>query len=350
MIKARRKGLCNFEFGVFFFILSLSLLVISCRKNKKQAAQSVERPWKTIFYKNGKRYEGEVNHKTDSIPNGFGVMFYRTDSTYYGNWSDGIKSGIGRMEYKDGTFVYGRWNNGTLACPPDMDYSWGDKVYGIDLSKYQPKIWWHMLTLYCDRHGTVFSKKAKETTYVQPVMFIILKSTEGATHVDGKYKQYVEVANRHRLVKGSYHFLTVTSDIQAQIDNYIAHTEYEAGDIPPILDIEIPEDQLRGNNLFKMQDYALTWLAAIEQHYHVRPMIYASENFREKYLYDAVFDKYDFWVARYYGVKPSNAKWRLWQFTDRGQLSGMRSRHNIDINIFNGTYADFKKWLKISNE
>lgn len=315
------------------------------QKGKERTAQQIERPWKTIIFQNGKWYESEVNHKTDSIPNGFGVMFYGKDSTYFGNWSDGKKSGIGRMEYKNSKFVYGRWDDGVLICPENMDYAWGDKVYGIDLSKYQPKIWWHMLTLYCDKYGTVFSGKAPETTYVQPVLFIILKSTEGATHVDKKYKHYVDIATKHRLVKGSYHFLTLNSGIQSQIDNYITNTDYKAGDIPPILDIEIPKDQLQGNNLSKMQGYALMWLVSIEKHYHVRPIIYASENYREKYLCSAAFDNYDFWVARYYGVKPTNPKWKLWQFTDKGQLSGLRSRHDIDINVFNGTYADFKEWL-----
>lgn len=354
---------------VLLCCLLLALASACRRKEVKTQGGAVEKPWTTIAFRDGRHYEGEVNRPGDRVPDGFGVMFYGAgntgygnagngadstasgssgkvaDSTYYGNFVKGRRNGIGRMAYADGTFVYGRWKDDALLPSDGRKYRWGDKVYGIDLSKHQPRIWWHMLTLYCDAYGDVFTGKAPETTFIQPVMFIILKSTEGATHHDRRYRHYVQIARRHRIVKGSYHFLTMTSDIQEQIDNYIAHTDYRRGDIPPILDIEIPEQWLTGDNLKLMQQYALTWLRAVEKHYKVTPVIYASENYRRKYLSGPEFSRYHFWVARYYGVEPANRDWKLWQFTDRGQVSGLHARHDVDINVFNGTYAEFRRWL-----
>ena len=285
-----------------------------------------------------KSYEGEFR---DLVPDGFGIMKYENGSVYFGYWSDGAKQGLGRRVNSDGKVDFGYWNDGMIINTGGK-YNTGEEVYGIDISKYQKDWSWKDLALFADIEGQVYPSNPKLYDYVQPPFFVIMKATEGADVVDPYYVSNVEKAQKGRLIKGAYHFMTTQSDIESQISNFTNNAIVEYGDFPPVLDIEIPDGRIDVVGLDEVQRMALRWLKAIEEYYGVRPVIYTNERFRLKYLSGPEFSDYDYWVARYSDNEPSG-EWLLWQYTQTGYARGIRK--TVDINRFSGTLKDFYKYI-----
>ena len=88
---------------------------------------------------------------------------------------------------------------------------------------------------------------------------------------------------------------------------------------------------------------ALEWLQKVEEKMGVTPIIYTRENIRNKYLNDARFRKYKFWIARYSDKGPENFDWQIWQRTESARMNGHNG--NIDVNLFRGDYNAFTDYL-----
>ena len=63
---------------------------------------------KTIIYKNGDKYIGEVLENTH---NGYGVYFYKNGEIYEGNF----KNGIGKFIFRNKQIINGIWKNGKYS-------------------------------------------------------------------------------------------------------------------------------------------------------------------------------------------------------------------------------------------
>ena len=115
--------------------------------------------------------------------------------------------------------------------------------------------------------------------------------------------------------------------------------ELQPGDLPPVLDVEIHPQDISAEDF---RQGILEWLARVEQHYGVRPILYTYHSFRQQYMNDPVFDLYPYWIAHYYvdSVRYKGA-WAFWQHSDRGQLPGIKEK--VDLNIFNGTYKELQQ-------
>lgn len=291
-------------------------------------------------------YEGELQ---DLAPHGFGIMYYNNGDIYKGNWSYGFKNGIGLKHNRDGSMYFGRWDDGTYNAPKDAHYNIEDLVYGIDLSKYQhpDSVKWKDLALYADSCGEVFAHRKNKGAYMLPITFALIKSTQGGNQ-DPFYKRHIAEARKHKVIVGSYHFFTIDDDIDTQINNFIKNTQWEKGDVPPILDIEseYPNNQsayiqkLRKYGIEKMQKNALKWLGAIEKNYHVKPIIYSSDKWKKDFLDNKDFDRYELWISRYHNIKPEhNKRWLYWQRTDSAYPHGYHK--NMDVSVFKGSYRVF---------
>ena len=283
-------------------------------------------------------YTGGV---TDGKQNGYGVCRYTNGNTYYGYWNMGYKEGLGRLEFADGTIDFGRWNHGTLAKKKGQKFNSGIKVYGIDVAKYQKTIDWENLSLRASADGTV-SSTAKNGSYLQPVLFALIKSTEGTTIRDPQFERNFSEAKRCGIIRGAYHFLNSHVPAEAQAKYFIANTPLEAGDLPPVLDLEIPKKVMQRDHK-KIVSMALEWLRYVERHYGVKPIVYTYESYYKDYLHGHGFDNYDFWIARY-GKQPSARHWEIWQFTDKGNATGIN--HAVDIDLFRGNFHDLRQYVK----
>lgn len=323
---------------------------------------------------NGTEYEGEW--KEDALPygikvtkysvytgrfdenlknHGFGIIIYNERYIkekseqhvpdgdifikYIGNWVSDNKTGLGRAIMNNGDLRFGMYSEGILQPMEGAQYKMGDRVYGIDASHYQQNIDWDQLAIYCDEKGRSTSSVG---TYMQPVLFVYLKATEGATVKDDRYNIRMIEAEKHGIVQGPYHVLHLTtSSIKDQLKNFFATAIWTPGDLPPALDIEF-ENEIVSCGVETFYEMTLKWLKAVEKKMGVKPVIYTNESIRNKYLQDERLKGYDIWISKYSG-SPQDPDWQFWQLTEKGLIKGHEG--NIDINIYNGDYTSFMEYL-----
>jgi lysozyme len=217
-----------------------------------------------------------------------------------------------RLRPCQGTREYG-------VCLPS-----GFLCYGIDVSHHQGHINWRDVAL---------SSAVNEF----PIRFVIIKATEGSSFTDPEYEENISEARTVGFVCGVYHFYDPGVSPQKQAEHFIRTVKLQKGDLAPVVDVE-----RSGRSSGDLQRELLEFLKALESHYGIKPIIYASSKFRKRHLNNPAFDSYPFWVAHYYVVRPETDKeWSFWQFTDHANVKGIREY--TDFNVFRGTENDFRK-------
>ena len=218
-------------------------------------------------------------------------------------------------------YVY-RWKACSGARAYGVCLPTGYEVHGFDMSHHQGKIDWETL------------KNVQDAPY--PVRFVFMKASEGGDFRDTTFIHNFEKARKFGFIRGAYHFFNPKTDPSLQADFFIRSVKLEAGDLPPVLDVEkVGEDEaiLRKN--------VRIWLRKIEQHYRVKPILYASYKFKTRYLTDSIFDGYPYWIAHYYADSLEyRGHWEFWQHTDVGRLPGIKE--DVDLNVFNGSLEELK--------
>ena len=201
----------------------------------------------------------------------------------------------------------------------------GHSVYGIDVSRHQGDIDW----------GALKNGNHPDA----PISFIYVKASEGSDFKDKKFKENYENARKHGFIRGAYHYFSTTSSGLSQANLFISMVKLCPGDLPPVLDIEE-----KPKNKKKYIEEVKIWLRKVEEHYGVKPIVYASSKYKKKYLDDPFFKEYPSWVAHYYIPELTDGEeWLMWQCTDIGVMPGIKEK--VDINIFNGTEKQFKELL-----
>ena len=201
----------------------------------------------------------------------------------------------------------------------------GYQVHGIDVSHYQGDINWKML------------EQTRQGQF--PIHFIFMKATEGGDYSDDRFTANFDSARAHGFIRGAYHFYNPKTDANKQADFFIQSVKLEPGDLPPVLDIE-----KKGKDMKKLQSDLKLWLRKVENHYGVKPIIYASYKFKTRYLNDSVFNTSPYWIAHYYVDSVRyEGDWKFWQHTDVGTLPGIEEK--VDLNVFNGSSTDLQKLL-----
>lgn len=206
-----------------------------------------------------------------------------------------------------------RWK----AIYGDPDYPKGYEIRGIDISHYQERVNWNQL-----RNATVEGA---------PLSFMFVKATEGVSLIDENFNENFYQARQNDIKRGAYHFFTPNADARKQAEFFLKQVHLEAGDLPPVLDIE----KAGRLNKEQLQKAVKTWLSIVEKHYGVKPIIYTGYKFKTQYLNDSFFDDYPYWIAHYYvGQLEYQGKWAFWQYTDVGHIDGINGY--VDCNIFKG--------------
>ena len=91
--------------------------------NYEAPAASEEREIRTINYKSGNRYEGEVDEK--NLPHGKGVFIYTNGGNYEGEFSHGVRDGYGVFSWSTGDRYEGGWKNDKRHGEGVMTYANG---------------------------------------------------------------------------------------------------------------------------------------------------------------------------------------------------------------------------------
>lgn len=197
-------------------------------------------------------------------------------------------------------------------------------IHGIDISKFQGNVNW-------------MAVRQMQVDEIR-ISFAFIKATEGISRQDATFQRNWEKAKEARVIRGAYHFFYSTRDPIKQAINFRNVVQLESGDLPPVLDIEVHNNQPPA----VIRSTARIWLEDMEKAYGVKPIIYTNIHFYETYL-GKEFDDYPLWVAHYYQKnKPRSARnWVFWQHSDIGHVNGIRT--TVDFNVFRGDSADLLK-------
>jgi len=195
-------------------------------------------------------------------------------------------------------------------------------IQGIDVSHHQEKVDW----------GTVAT---------QDFQFAFLKASEGLQHVDPQFSSNWASAKTSGMVRGAYHFFRANKSAEDQLRNFTTRVRLQAGDLPPVLDIETLDGRTREELIAGVR----TWLYLAEIKYGVKPVIYTNLKFYYRYL-AGQFDDYPYWIARYGTKEPTvgpGLQLVFWQYGDRGRVAGIEGY--VDLNVFYGNQEAFEALL-----
>lgn len=189
-------------------------------------------------------------------------------------------------------------------------------VHGIDLSHYQGEVFWEAV-------GT--------NTNMQ---YVYLKATEGGDNIDARYKSNIDLAHRHGLKVGSYHFYRPKTEQIKQLENFKAQCRPGDQDLLPMIDVETTSKM----NPEEFVDSLFKFLQLVEQAYKQKPLIYTGANFYDKYLLGKL-DDYQLMIAQYTDYEPTLKDHRditAWQYTAKGRIVGVRT--HVDKSRFLGRH------------
>lgn len=292
-------------------------------------------------------YDGEMN---DLKINGYGLCKYKDGHSYCGYWINDSKEGLGLLRGTDGHFSFGFYENGVLKKDEKQNFNVGERVYGIDVSKHQGVVNWQDLYMCCNADGGVNGKYQKNSKFIQPVFFAVVKSTQGKTLRDKRFESNFAEAKRCGMIRGAYHFLTMNVSGKEQAAYFIANTQLESGDLPPILDLEkntAEGRQVSNNEFSQIIPIAKEWISEIRKHYGVAPIIYTNMNIYKTFVSaDPELRKYDLWIANPGSTRPDVPNCILWQFSHNGKINGIPDSR-VDLNLFKGNYAELEKYVSI---
>ncbi|MBR1502760.1 MAG: glycosyl hydrolase family 25 [Prevotella sp.] len=303
------------------------------------------------------------------------VTGVRADSTsiYVGDFRQTKAHGHGAL-YADGSYHEGHWENdrrqgfGLQLLTPANDTprlrvgEWNkdkfqgermrytsERIYGIDIARYQHGKGRRPVPIHWDKlRITSVGKNGSHNirgTADYPVSFIYIKSTEGTSVRNKFYVNDYAQARKHGIRAGAYHFFSVKSSGAAQAKHFIRNTLFREGDLPPVLDIEPSNAQIRQmGGPEAMFSHIRTWLREVERWTKVKPILYVNQMFVNNYLSQQPDLKrnYRIWIARYSEYKP-DLRLTYWQLCPDGRVAGIQGY--VDINVFNGYQRQFEEFL-----
>ena len=174
---------------------------------------------------------------------------------------------------------------------------------GIDISSHQGMIDW--------------SKVSSD----KDIRFVYIKATEGATYRSPHYAYNVTQARRHGMLVGSYHYLTSSSSIDEQFDNFSKFALKSVQDLIPMLDVEVRGHWSRSQLIDSVDKFC----ELVEDHYGVQPMIYSTMGFYNKNL-TPHFNKHHLYIGRYSNAAPEinwEGEYTIWQYSETGIIPGI---------------------------
>lgn len=194
----------------------------------------------------------------------------------------------------------------------------GYTTHGIDVSRYQRKINWELVSQMRDKG--------------QKISFVIIKATEGTNSTDPYFKSNWKNSKDFPLLRGAYLYFHPRKSGAVQAKHFINHVKLEPGDLPPVIDIE----ETNGQSKAIIQKELNNCIETLQNHYGKDPIIYSGVDFYTKYLQEK-FDQYPYWAAHYEEHKAPRIErhWHLWQHNCKGRVNGIEG--DVDFNVVNGS-------------
>jgi GH25 family lysozyme M1 (1,4-beta-N-acetylmuramidase) len=206
-----------------------------------------------------------------------------------------------------------------VVCPR------GATAQGIDVSDYQGNIDW----------GAV-ARSGRSFAYAQV--------SDGLYYRDWSFAQNWAGMKAAGLLRGAYQYFEVGQDPVAQANLVINAVggHLDAGDLPPMLDIESgPPGASAGTILWYMQ----AWADRIHSALGKKPVIYTGSWWWNPHTGGSgQFGSYPL-ADSYYSTNCPNiaagwATWAFWQYSSSGRVPGIAG--NVDLDAFNGSVAELR--------
>ncbi|MBT6513846.1 MAG: glycosyl hydrolase family 25 [Crocinitomicaceae bacterium] len=206
----------------------------------------------------------------------------------------------------------------TLTCQTEPELNTtinttDGKVIGIDISHHQGNIDWSEVSTWDD----------------QPIQFIYMKATEGATYQDPKYKTYMKEAKEQDIPIGSYHYFRTSSEPREQFENFMKVIDKNEQDLVPMVDVE----EIKHWNSKTYHKNLKLFLKLVEDEFGKKPIIYTVNSFYNHHLSNK-YDEYEFLIGRYGKNSPNmrdKKQWFAWQFSESGKVKGIPKAVDIDV-------------------
>jgi lysozyme len=168
-------------------------------------------------------------------------------------------------------------------------------------------------------------------------VFCIMKASEGKNFDDNRFNYNWQKAAQNNLIRGAYHFFVPNISAEKQFENFRNSVTLKAGDLPPILDVEMKKCNI---------DEVNKWLKLAESYYGVKPIIYSDYYFFMTFMYGRV-DNYPLWLVNDYKIKfkPTflNYDCIFLQYNQNGKVNGINGP--VDLDVFIGDKNELKKLL-----
>ncbi len=187
--------------------------------------------------------------------------------------------------------------------------------------------------------------------------FAMIKATQGTYDTQGTFASNWPASRRAGVRRGAYHFFDPTEDGVAQAQRFLAAIgPLEAGDLPPMLDLECPDgdpDCLGTGAAGSAPAGAIAgrmwdWLHAVEAATGTRPLVYTfADYFASSGVDPTGLDAYPLFLAQPAASSAARAcftvpsPWSraaMWQYSWNGAVSGVDGA--VDRDRFLGSAAD----------
>ncbi|MEN9698853.1 MAG: hypothetical protein RLZZ301_51 [Bacteroidota bacterium] len=199
------------------------------------------------------------------------------------------------------------------------DVTW---CFGIDVSQYQLQINWDEVLL--TKH---------------PLRFVLIRATMGSNGLDAEFTRNWSETKRVGLQRGAYHYYRPYENSSDQAKHFIANVRLQAGDMPPVLDVE----RMSPFGAANLQEGVKNWLAIVGKHFHCQPIVYTGRYFYEQHLKGAI-DGYPLWIASYGEHHQVDLlPWQLYQFSDKMVIHGIPTE--VDGNFFKGSVQKLRTFV-----
>lgn len=198
----------------------------------------------------------------------------------------------------------------------------GPTVYGIDVSRFQ---------------GTIDWQPVKDSG----VVYAWIQISRSVTDLDAKFDYNWRRAKEVGILRGAYQRFQPDQDVARQAEIFLDTLgPYEAGDMPPMLDVEDDGGRTPAQIAAAVQQ----WMDIVEPVVGVKPIIYTGYYFwKDKVAAD--FSEHPLWIANYSAECPlipdTWSRWTFHQYSSSARIPGI-TENTVDVNKFNGTLEELK--------
>jgi GH25 family lysozyme M1 (1,4-beta-N-acetylmuramidase) len=205
-----------------------------------------------------------------------------------------------------------------------------ERIPGIDVSRFQGRINWEQVA--GDEIEFAFVQASRGSGNDCTVASDRCGPDE---FYDRNYKRAREAGIRvgpyHRTFTGGRGPKSVRADAREEANVFLAEVgqDYGPNDLPPVLDVESPFNDLSGALLRR---WIRNWLVKVEKELGVRPLIYTNVSSWSATGNTTRFAQqgYRLWVANFDVDRPlvpaenwGGFGWSIWQYTSTGRVSGV---------------------------